>query len=174
MITIVVGTNRKNSLSKTIAYYYQDILTRHEAPSTVLDLSGLPPDFTATALYENFGRNESFNIFRAQMEQSDKFVFIVPEYNGSFPGVLKAFIDGMKYPDGLSGKKAALVGLSAGTQGGALALSHLNDIFSYLGLNVLALRVKLAQIKSYMKDSKIDHLLYNELLDIQARQIIKF
>jgi len=174
MITIVVGTNRKNALSRTIAYYYQDILTRHNAPSTVLDLSGLPADFTVTALYENTGRNEGFNTFRTQMEQSDKFVFIVPEYNGSFPGVLKAFIDGMKYPDGLSGKKAALVGLSAGMQGGALALSHLNDIFSYLGLNVLALRVKLAQIKTYMKNNQIDHLLYNELLDIQARQIINF
>jgi len=174
MITIVVGTNRRNSLSKTIALYYQDILSRHQAESQILDLSGLPPDFTATALYENFGKNELFNEYRTRMEQSEKFVFIIPEYNGSFPGVLKAFIDGMKYPDGLSGKKAAMVGLSSGIQGGALALSHLNDIFSYLGLNVLALRVKLAQIKTYMKEGKIDNLLYNELLDIQARQIIQF
>ncbi|MES2732639.1 MAG: NAD(P)H-dependent oxidoreductase [Bacteroidota bacterium] len=174
MITIVVGTNRKNSLSKTIAHYYQDILIRHHVESKILDLNGLPSDFTATALYENFGKNEIFNQFRHQMELAEKFVFIVPEYNGSFPGVLKAFLDGMKYPDGLSGKKAALVGLSAGVQGGALALSHLNDIFSYLGVNVLAMRVKLAQIKSYMKDSKIDNLLYNELLDIQARQLIEF
>ena len=174
MITIVVGTNRKNSLSRTIARYYQDILTRHEAQSTILDLSGLPADFIVSALYENFGKNELFNEYRHQIEQADKFVFIVPEYNNSFPGVLKAFIDGLKYPEGLRGKKAALVGLSAGTQGGALALSHLNDVFSYLGVNVLALRVKLAQLKSYMKDGQIDNLLYNELLDLQARQIIDF
>ena len=174
MITIVVGTNRKNSLSKAIAHYYQDILTRHHAESSLLDLSGLPDDFVVSALYENAGKNEAFNHYRRRMEQSEKFVFIVPEYNGSFPGALKAFIDGMKYPDGLYGKKAALVGLSAGTQGGALALSHLNDIFSYLGVNTLALRVKLAQIKSHFKDGRIDHLLYNELLDTQARQIIEF
>ena len=174
MITIVVGTNRKNSLSKVIAQYYQNILAQHQAESQILDLSGLPPDFMATALYEHNGKNARFNEYRYQMEAAQKFVFIVPEYNGSFPGVLKAFIDGMQYPDGLSGKKAALVGLSSGTQGGALALSHLNDIFSYLGIHVLALRVRLAQIKAYMKDNQIDNLLYNELLDIQARQMIEF
>src|SRR5689334_1028536 len=100
MITIVVGTNRKNSLSRKIALYYQEILQHHQAESYILDLSGLPADFAFSALYENFNKNEAFNVFKQHIEHADKLVFIVPEYNNSFPGVLKAFIDGMKYPDG--------------------------------------------------------------------------
>ncbi|GAA4468117.1 hypothetical protein GCM10023189_52890 [Nibrella saemangeumensis] len=173
-IIVIVGTNRRNSLTKHIAYYYQQILNKHHADSYLLDLSGLPADFTATALYENTGKNPEFNHYKNIVERAKKMVFIVPEYNNSYPGVLKAFIDGMSYPSGLSNKKIALVGLSAGHQGGALALSHLNDIFSYLGSNTLALRVKLAQIKTYWKGDSIQHELYNELLHQQARQIIAF
>ena len=42
------------------------------------------------------------------MSQSEKFVFIVPEYNGSFPGVLKTFIDGLAFPDTFEQKKNVL------------------------------------------------------------------
>lgn len=173
-ILVIVGTNRRNSLSRQIANYYHAILQQQGADSVIMDLSGLPGDFIISALYDNTGKDPAFNEFKNAVEKAKKIVFIVPEYNNSYPGVLKAFIDGMSYPSGLANKKMALVGLSAGHQGGALALSHLNDIFSYLGSNTLALRVKLAQIKSYWKDGAIHNDLYNELLQIQAQQLIAF
>ncbi|MGA0556942.1 NADPH-dependent FMN reductase [Larkinella sp. VNQ87] len=173
-IIIIVGTNRKNSMSRHIADYYHTILHQLGAASQILDLSGLPPDFVTTALYENTGKNPEFNRYKEVVEQAKKMVFIVPEYNNSYPGVLKAFIDGMSYPSGLSNKKVALVGLSANHQGGALALSHLNDIFSYLGTNTLALRVKLAQIRNHWKEGVLQNDLYNMLLQQQAQQLIDF
>ncbi|RRA98795.1 NADPH-dependent FMN reductase [Larkinella rosea] len=173
-IIIIVGTNRKGSMSRHIADYYYNILQRLGKQSDILDLSGLPPDFMTTALYENTGKNPEFNRYKEVVEQAKKMVFIVPEYNNSYPGVLKAFIDGMSYPSGLSNKKVALVGLSANHQGGALALSHLNDIFSYLGTNTLALRVKLAQIRNYWKEGVLHNDLYNLLLQQQAQQLIDF
>ena len=173
-IVIIVGTNRRESLSSQIARYYQNILNELEAPNLLLDLSGLPADFTTTALYENTGKNPDFNQYKDVVERARKMVFIVPEYNNSYPGVLKAFIDGMTYPSGLANKKIALVGLSSSHQGGALALSHLNDIFSYLNSNTLALRVKLAQIRSFWKDNTLQHDLYNQLLRQQARELIAF
>ncbi|NIJ51055.1 NAD(P)H-dependent FMN reductase [Dyadobacter arcticus] len=161
-------------MSRKIAEYYQDILTQHHAPSIILDLINLPHDFTVSALYENSGKNKDFNSLKSLLEETDKFVFIVPEYNGSYPGVLKAFIDGLPYPNSFSNKKAALVGLSSNMQGAAIALSHLNDVFSYLGMNTLALRVKLGQIRSHYSDKIISNALYKELLEIQAGQIIHF
>ncbi len=98
MITIISGTNRPQSVTKVISLYYQEILASLGAQSQVLDLHDLPPDFTYTALYGNSGKNTRFNQFREMVEASQKFVFVVPEYNNSFPGVLKAFIDGLKYP----------------------------------------------------------------------------
>lgn len=173
-IIIIVGTNRKDSMSRHIADYYHLILQQLGKPSDILDLSGLPPDFMTTALYENTGKNPEFNRYKEVVERAKKMVFIVPEYNNSYPGVLKGFIDGMSYPSGLSNKKVALVGLSANHQGGALALSHLNDIFSYLGTNTLALRVKLAQIRNYWKEGALHNELYNMLLQQQAQQLIDF
>jgi chromate reductase len=173
-IVIIVGTNRPNSTSRRLAEYYQQILSDLQETSVILDLVQLPHDFTVSALYHNSGKNDAFNSLKELLDDAQKFVFIVPEYNGSYPGVLKAFIDGLPYPNSFVNKKAALVGISSNMQGAALALSHLNDVFSYLGMNTLALRVKLAEIKTHFKEGTITKPLYKELLEMQAEQIIRF
>lgn len=176
MITIISGTNRSNALSLKLSRIYQKFLNNLDAPSQIIDLSELPPDFAFSALYEQSGRNKLFNVFRQQMKDSDKFVYIVPEYNGSFPGILKTFIDGLEFPVSFQNKKCALVGLSAGVQGAGLALSHLTDIFNYCGMHVLALKPKLAQIEQNMDVEKeeITNPLYKELIEMQARQLVSF
>ena len=174
MITIVVGTNRRRSKSKQVAIFYQKILEKLNVESQILDIAELPDDFIRTALYENNGKNESFNIYRQMMKESEKYVFIVPEYNGSFPGALKVFIDGLGYPSELLHKKAALVGISDGVQGAALALSHLIDIFNYLGMNVLAQRVKIPFMKKNFLEDEIKDPLINQLIHEQAELLVKF
>ncbi|NVK49041.1 MAG: NAD(P)H-dependent oxidoreductase [Cyclobacteriaceae bacterium] len=174
MIKIILGTNRKNSVSKQIALQYQKILKEKGADSEILELEELPADFIETALYENNGKNEAFNKFHGRVSEGKKFVFIVPEYNGSFPGILKTFIDGMTYPNNFRNKKAALVGLSSGIGGGGIALSHLTDIFHYLGMHVLALKPKLAKIEQNMSDNLLTNKLYLELLHTQAEMLLEF
>jgi len=175
MIRIIVGTNRKKAVSSTIALLYQEILEEMGEESRILTLQDLPKDFLEAALYENSGKHQAFNDqFLTEIEQGQKFVFIVPEYNGSFPGVLKCFIDALSYPNSFKGKKCAIVGLSSGGQGGGLALSHLTDIFNYLGMHVLPIKPKLARIESFMSQGKLTNDLYNQLLRDQAKQIIAF
>lgn len=171
---IVCGTNRTNSVSKIISGLYQGLLVDRGINAEIIDLAELPADFTTTALYENAGKNDDFNIYRQKMLDAQKYVFIVPEYNGSFPGVLKAFIDGLKFPNTFPDKKCALVGLSSGVQGAGLALSHLTDIFNYCGMHVLALKPKLARIEENMTAAEIDNALYKELLEQQAEKLIRF
>lgn len=174
MIKIIVGTNRKNSVSAVIATLYQSILKEKGAESEILLLSELPADFAATALYENNGKNAGYNAFHDRVKEGSKFVFIVPEYNGSFPGILKTFIDGMTYPNSFLNKKSALVGLSSGIGGGGIAMSHLTDIFHYLGMHVLALKPKLAKIEQNMSDNLLTNRLYIELLHTQADMLLDF
>ncbi len=174
MVKIIVGTNRKNSVSKIIAQIYQEILKKREVESEILELEHLPSDFIETALYENNGKNEAYNEFHRKIAEGKKFVFIVPEYNGSFPGILKTFIDGMTYPNTFRNKKAALVGLSSGIGGGGIALSHLTDIFHYLGMHVLALKPKFAKIEQNMSDNLLTNRLYLELLQTQADMLLDF
>ncbi|MEQ9467330.1 MAG: NAD(P)H-dependent oxidoreductase [Ekhidna sp.] len=174
MITIVSGTNRRNSISKQVALLYQEILKENEVESTIVDLEHLPADFIASALYENQGTNVDFNPIREHMKEAQKYVFIVPEYNGSFPGVLKTFLDALEFPGTLKGKKCALVGLSSGIQGGVMAMSHLTDIFNYLGMHVLALKPKLIRINGKMESGQITDETYIRRLKEQAQAIIEF
>ena len=176
MITIIIGTNRQHAVSRVICRIYQELLTGLGQETNVVDLMDLPADFAFSALYENAGKNEEFNVYRQKMVESEKFVFIVPEYNGSFPGVLKAFVDGLAFPHSFRDKKCALVGLSSGVQGAGLALSHLTDIFNYCGMHVLALKPRLAQIEDNLDIEKetITNELYLELVTTQVQQLVDF
>ena len=175
MITIIAGTNRPNSRARRIADLYLNILAERGTEAQVLDLLELPLDFTATALYHNTGQHQDFNRLVAMAEQAEKLVFIVPEYNCSFPGVLKAFIDGLPYPGGIRGKKAALVGLSSGGQGGVLPLNHLTDVLMYLGTAVLPQRVRLPFIDKHLTETgELTEPLYQQLIREQADQFLHF
>ena len=174
MITLISGTNRKNSSTKKIALFYEQLLKAKNQETSLIDLKELPDDFISSALYENAGKNQIFNKLQDQVDACDKFIFITPEYNGSFPGVLKAFIDGLRYPGTFKGKKCALVGISSGIQGAALALSHLTDILNYMEMNVLAQKPKLALIDTKMEGEKLTDPLYIQLLNEQADALIGF
>ncbi|MBD2768893.1 NAD(P)H-dependent oxidoreductase [Hymenobacter sp. BT664] len=175
MITLLVGTNRPNSRARRIATYYRGLLTDLGAESQLLDLADLPVDFIASALYDNAGTNPLFNRLADLLSAGNKLVIVTPEYNGSFPGVLKAFIDGLPYPSAFQGKKVALIGLSNGGQGGLLAMAHLTDILMYLGSAVLPQRVRLPFInKDLNEDDSLNHDLSRQLLREQAEALLAF
>ncbi|MDO7851507.1 NADPH-dependent FMN reductase [Hymenobacter convexus] len=175
MITILAGTNRPNSRARRIANYYRRVLSELGAESQILDLAELPADFVATALYANVGSHPEFNRLAAMLDVGQKLVIVVPEYNASFPGVLKAFIDGLAYPGGIAGKKAALVGLSSGGQGGLLAMAHLSDVLMYLGTAVLPQRVRLPFINQDLNaEDGLNHDLSRQLLREQAAALLAF
>ncbi|MBC7448719.1 MAG: NAD(P)H-dependent oxidoreductase [Hymenobacteraceae bacterium] len=172
MIALISGTNRPRSTTRLVADFYAQRLQAHGVAYTLIDLVDLPADFTATALYGNAGRNPTFNLLADRAAGATKLVFIVPEYNYSFPGVLKAFIDGLPYPGGIRNKQAALVGLSAGAQGGAVALSHLTDVLHYLGTLVLPHKPRLAHIDQHFREGVFLKPLYQQLLDEQIDALL--
>lgn len=171
---VISGTNRPRSTTRQVADLYAGLLQARGIGAPVLDLVDLPPDFTATALYGNQGRDAGFNTLAERASAADKLVFIVPEYNYSYPGVLKAFIDGLPYPGGIRHKKAALVGIGAGAQGGAIALSHLTDVLNYLGTHVLAQKPRLAHIDQHWREGEFIKPLYRQLLEEQVEAFVRF
>lgn len=73
--------------------------------------------------------------FRAAMDAADALLFVTPEYNRSIPGVLKNAIDHASRPPGqrvFAGKPAAVMGVSPGATGTALAQQHLRNILAHL------------------------------------------
>jgi chromate reductase len=174
MITIVVGTNRPSSKSRKVAEFYETLLAELEVKSQILDLAELPENFIVSALYNNSGKNEKFNAIRKEMENVKKYIFILPEYNNSVPGVFKAFIDGLSYPNALLHKKCALVGISDGVAGNAIGLSHITDIFNYLGMHVLAQKIRIPFMKKNFVEGRITDEFIKKLIVDQAQQFINF
>ena len=172
MISIISGTNRPNSKSKEISLYYSKLLEAKGVAAQIIDLTELPDDFTSSALYGK--KNSQFEALRDKMNDSDKYIFVIPEYNNSFPGVLKAFIDGLSYPNDIAHKKCALVGISDGVQGNAVGLSHIIDVFNYLGMHVLAQRVRIPFMKKNWVDGEIKDAFIADLIDQQIDVFLKF
>lgn len=174
MITIVNPSSRPGGRSAVIASTYKSILDDLEEPSCILNLSDFTPAMI-DAIYYTFAEDKKgFDVLQQTVDKSEKFVFILPEYNGSFPGLLKLFIDACTYPDSFEHKKAAMVGLSGGTQGAALAMGHFADILNYFGAHTLALRPRFIRINEAIADGRLHNEEYLEFLKIQAEQIAAF
>jgi chromate reductase len=173
-LLIISGTNRNEAISPSVANTYLKMATEVGFSVEIIDLRELPADYINTALYENSGKNSDFNPIRIKMKAAKKYLFVVPEYNGSFPGVLKAFIDGLDFPDTFRGKKAAVVGVSAGVMGGALALSHLSDILNYCGTSVLARKPRFTKISANIANGLVVNESYLDQIQKQVRELKEF
>lgn len=134
MITIISATNRPDSNTYKIATAYSQLLDKQGVASKVFSLEQLTPDMQFIDLYGK--HSEKFQqLLQEYIIPAEKFVFIVPEYNGSFPGILKLFIDAI-HPDVNRGKKAVLVGVSSGRAGNLRGLDHLTGVLNYIGIHV--------------------------------------
>ena len=95
MITIISGTDRKDGLTHVVASHYHKLI-QSKTNETVqfYSLEDLPPDLYGAAMYEKTTISEAFQeIEDTFLIPANKFFFIIPEYNGSFPGILKLFVD---------------------------------------------------------------------------------
>ena len=110
MITIVSGTNRPGSNTRKIAVLIREMLEGAGEDATLLDLADLPAEIFGVSSYASVPG--SFAAFQDQILKTDGLLTVVPEYNGSFPGVLKYFIDMLSFPASLYEKPAAFVGIS--------------------------------------------------------------
>jgi chromate reductase len=91
--------------------------------------------------YDDDGRTpEEWIRFRENVMDMDGFLFASPEYNRSFPPLLKNALDIASRPSGenrWSGKPALLVTASPGKLGGFGANHHLRQVMSFLDMRVM-------------------------------------
>lgn len=74
------------------------------------------------------------------VEEADGVLFVTPEYNRSFPGVLKNAIDWASRPWGsnsFAGKPTAIVGASIGALGATQAQAQLRNVLLFLDTKVM-------------------------------------
>jgi NAD(P)H-dependent FMN reductase len=170
MVTIIAGTNRPKSSTLKVAKYYQKILADKGIEANVLSLTELPDNIIVSDLYNK--RSAQFEPIQKLVTDTDKFIFVIPEYNGSFPGVLKVFIDACTFPESFYDKKVALVGISSGRYGNIRGIDHFTGVCNYVHLNVMPLKIHITSIREEMDTE--GNLIKEDTIKFTNEQIDKF
>jgi NAD(P)H-dependent FMN reductase len=129
MIVVISGTNRPNANTLEVARIVDRMLRDAGLESQLLDLGKLPDSLFSQSAYAE--KPAEFEPFQRAILDADGIVTVVPEYNGSFPGALKYFIDMLSFPDSLVDKPTTFVGLSAGRWGAIRAVEQLKMVYQY-------------------------------------------
>lgn len=162
-ITIISATNRENSNTEKVANYYLSVLKSKGVKAELFSLKNLPENFLFSDLFGK--RSEEFQkIIDTYLEHQTKFIFVVPEYNGSFAGVLKVFLDSVS-PKTWADNKACLVGVSTGRAGNLRGLEHLTNILNYLKVNVYHDKLPISKVDTLLDEN-------GNLIDTETQKVI--
>lgn len=150
-IGVLIGSLRRESVNRRLA--------------SALALLG-PPDFDFThieigdlPLYNQDDESRSIAAverLNKDISAADGLLFVTPEYNRSIPGVLKNAIDHASRPYGkhvFAGRPAAVLGVSIGVLGTAMAQQHLRNVLAYLDVPTLGQPEVFLQAKPELVDA---------------------
>jgi NAD(P)H-dependent FMN reductase len=138
-ILIIVGTNRPNSNAARVARVLESHYRAAGAPIDLLSLEQLPPELFLPSIYTV--KPPAMQQLQNRVLQARGLHIVTPEYNGSFPGVLKYFIDLLKFPESFEHKPVAYVGESSGLWGGLRSVEQLQMVFGYRHAHSYPVRV---------------------------------
>lgn len=111
----------------------------------------------------------------AMLIPSEKFVFVMPEYNGSFPGILKTMMDNTDIKKCWWYKKAMMVGVADGRAGNLRGMEHMTNIMHYLKMHVLYNKVPLSRINEEIDaEGKILKPATELVINNQIEEFLKF
>jgi NAD(P)H-dependent FMN reductase len=126
-IPVVLGTVRKGRASENVAkFVFEQVKQREGIETELIDIGDLK--FRG----DDAGEQIKDQGFSATCERADGLVLIVPEYNHSYPGLLKHVLDSnlKEYIH----KAVGICGVSAGGFGGTRVIQSLLPVLRELGL----------------------------------------
>ncbi len=163
MITIISGTNRKDSYSHKVAVEYQRLLSEKGVAAAVFSLEGI----NVMERDVQFERIEKDIII-----PTDAFIFISPEYNGSFPGVLKMLFDTAVSHKIWFHKKALLTGVATGRAGNLRGMDHLAAVLNHVRITVSPFQLPISGVDRLMDSS--GRFIHQPTLDTINKQLDEF
>lgn len=164
-ITLLSGTNRPGSNTRRVTAILENLYQEIGQSVRVLDLAELPESLFSPEAYEE--KPEAFTPFAEAVLSSTGLHVVTPEYNGSFPGVLKYFIDMLPFPESFEHRPVAFTGIAAGQWGALRPVEQLQGIFGYRNAYIFPERVFISGIGRLMTS---DGQLQDENLMIRLRQ----
>lgn len=171
-IVVVCGTNRAGALSRLLATEAADCYRELGHEVDLLDMNELPAEALEPTAYKE--QAENVQALVARFLKSDGAVFVVPEYNGSYPGVLKLFVDMLPYPEGFDSRPCAFLGLAAGQFKGLRAVEHFQQVAAYRNAHLYPRRIFIGDSFKQFVDGKLSDDELSGRLREQAEGFAKF
>lgn len=154
-ILVLLGTARKDNVSARV---YDALVNelKDKAELTLVQPSDVLTH-VATARTKDLSATDSpLHKWQSQVEESDRIVMILPEYNHSFPGEWKMLVDALA-PAVCKDKPVFLVTVSAGAFAGVRVADHVQPVLHTLGFNLQESKLHVAQVgEMYSKEGTID------------------
>lgn len=147
-IPVILGTGREGRASEAAAKF---VLKQAEAAgleTELIDVKDLPSPTTARVSMENFDAGE----IGEKMKRADAYIIVSPEYNHSFPGELKIFID--HFYDEYDKKAVGICATSMGGGGGLRMIESLRIVFGALNVAVPKRTVQFPHIQDGVDEEK--------------------
>lgn len=164
MVSIISGSNAPSIISQQIS----SLLCASYEHSQVLDLSDVSPTCYSSDMY----RQQDPQIRKLQDQYiigAEKWVIIMPEYNGSYPGSLKLFIDACSvraYQKSFENKMIWFIGYGSGHGGNQRGIDHLSSAMQYLGSYIYPRSIAIGYVEDKISDhGVIDEALKRNIID---------
>ncbi|MGH9580153.1 MAG: NADPH-dependent FMN reductase [Terriglobales bacterium] len=145
-IPVILGTTRKGRMSEHAARFVVGQLEKRAGVVTeLIDIARLPLPV------DDAGEGVKDASFADKMNRADALVIVSPEYNHSFPGLLKHVLDSClkEYIH----KPAGIVGVSAGPFGGARGIQSFLPVLRELGLVAIFWDVNFGNVSKAFDES---------------------
>jgi chromate reductase, NAD(P)H dehydrogenase (quinone) len=142
--TIISGTNRQGNNTKKVAKAYQSILQQKGVDVQLLALD----EVDITLKDGSFAQMQETFLLPAQ-----KFIIVMPEYNGSYPGILKLMIDSSDIKNAWWNKKALLAGVSTGRAGNLRGMEHLTGALMHIKMIVHHNRLPISLVDKLLDEA---------------------
>lgn len=152
MITLISGTNRPDSWTRKVADVYKQRLQRKGVEFAFFDLVDMPQNMLNNTMYDS-KHPDLKTVEENYLNPASAYIFVVPEYNGSYPGILKAFIDASDVRQGFHNKKAAIVGVADGRAGNLRGMDDLTNVLNHMKINVLHLKIPVSSVRRQFDDN---------------------
>src|SRR5262245_48819186 len=126
-IPVVIGTPRQGRLTEPAAnFVFGEVSKRSDIKTELIDIRKIP------IRMDDAGEALKDSQFCATVQRADGLILVVPEYNHSFPGLLKHVLD--TNLEEYIHKAVGVCGVSAGPFGGARMIQSLLPVLRELGL----------------------------------------
>jgi NAD(P)H-dependent FMN reductase len=174
MIEVIAGTNRPGSNTLKVARIIANLYASAGAEARILDLQDMPAELFHSSAYAE--KPASFAPLSNRVLNATGLHIVTPEYNGSFPGVLKYFIDMLKFPESFEHRCVAFTGHAAGVWGAFRPVEQLQMVFAYRNAYVLPERVWIPKVNQALNDdaSAFRDEFTQKMLKAQVKAFISF